>query len=106
MEMILVIVEYIRYSVEPEQAEHFEQAYEEAAGPLLASPNCLGYDVTRCTEEPTSYIVRIRWDSAEGHLEGFRKGAEFPRFFSLVKPFFNAIQEMRHYDIVGNHSRD
>jgi hemoglobin len=100
-----VIVEYVRYTVPAERAAQFEQAYEEAAGPLLASPNCLGYDVARCSEDPTSYVVRIHWDSAEGHLKGFRGGPEFARFFALVKPFFADIAEMRHYDIVSSHQR-
>jgi quinol monooxygenase YgiN len=100
-----MIVEYIRYNVQPEQAEQFEQAYEAAAEPLLASENCLGCDVTQCSEDRTKYIVRIGWDSAEGHMKGFRGGPQFPRFFELVKPFFENIEEMRHYDIVGSHSR-
>lgn len=101
-----MIVEYLRYTVPAEQAAQFEEAYRKAAVPLLASPNCLGYDVARCTEDPTSYIVRIHWDSAEGHLEGFRKGPEFPPFFALVKPFFSAIAEMRHYELVGEHPKN
>jgi len=80
-----VIVEYLRYTVPPEAAESFEQAYDQAATHLLASPHCLGYDVARCTEEPSSYIVRIHWDSAEGHIEGFRKSPQFPPFFELVR---------------------
>jgi quinol monooxygenase YgiN len=98
-----VIVEYIRYTVPADQATAFEQAYDEAGTYLLASPNCLGYDVARCTDEPTSYIVRIHWDSATGHIDGFRRSQQFPPFFALVKPFFSAIAEMRHYDVVGSH---
>jgi quinol monooxygenase YgiN len=100
-----VIVEYIRYTVPAEQVEQFERAYDEAAKHLLASPNCLGYDVARCSEEPASYIVRIHWDSSEGHIEGFRKSEHFPPFFALVKPFFADIAEMRHYDLVGTHPK-
>jgi quinol monooxygenase YgiN len=99
-----VIVEYLRYTVPPEQSTQFEQAYDQAAVHLLASPDCLGYDVARCSEEPASYIVRIHWDSAKGHLEGFRKSPQFPPFFALVKPFFSEVTEMRHYDVVGTHS--
>ncbi|HEX3650551.1 MAG TPA: antibiotic biosynthesis monooxygenase family protein [Pseudonocardiaceae bacterium] len=100
-----MIVEYIRYSVPPEQATHFEQTYEKAADYLLASPHCLGYDVARCVDEPASYIVRIHWDSAAGHIGGFRSSPRFRSFFELVKPFFPDIAEMRHYDLVGEHPR-
>ncbi|HEX4721106.1 MAG TPA: antibiotic biosynthesis monooxygenase family protein [Pseudonocardiaceae bacterium] len=100
-----MIVEYIRYTVPADQAAQFERAYDEAATHLLASPNCLGYDVARCSEEPASYIVRIHWDSSEGHIEGFRRSEHFAPFFALVKPFFAAIAEMRHYDLVGTHPK-
>jgi heme-degrading monooxygenase HmoA len=53
--------------------------------------------VSRGVEEPTHYIVRIEWDSLEGHEQGFRKSREFAGFFEAVKPFFEQIEEMRHY---------
>jgi len=34
----------------------------------------------------------------EGHEGGFRKEPQFHSFFDLVKPFFNQIQEMKHYE--------
>ena len=52
-----------------------------------------------CTEEAGVYIVRIEWDSAEGHLDGFRKSAEFKAFFDAVRPFFENIEEMHHYEV-------
>jgi hypothetical protein len=33
------------------------------------------------------------------HINGFRKSVVFPTFFANVKPFFDNIQEMRHYKI-------
>jgi len=95
-----VVVEYIRYQLAENQADTFVRAYEEAGEPLLASPHCLSYEVSRCTEESNHFIVRIEWDSAEGHLSGFRRSAEFQRFFGLIRPFVSAIAEMRHYDPV------
>lgn len=34
-----------------------------------------------------------------GHEEGFRKEPGFAAFFGKVKPFFQCIQEMKHYAI-------
>jgi quinol monooxygenase YgiN len=101
-----MIVEYLRYTVPEQEAGAFERAYAQAAEPLLASPNCMGYDVARCTDEPASYIVRIHWDSVEGHLEGFRKSRQFRPFFALVKPFVPLIAEMRHYQVLVDHFLD
>lgn len=90
-----MIVEYIRYEIV--DAEPFLLAYESARAALDESPHCLAYELSRCEEEPKSFILRIEWDSTEGHLQGFRKSARFAQFFAAVRPFVDAIREMRHY---------
>ena len=50
-------------------------------------------------EEPDKHIVRIEWDSAEGHLQGFRKSPDFKPFLDATGPFFSNIQEMTHYEV-------
>lgn len=94
-----MIVEYIRYRVDAEHRGSFLKAYEVAGESLRASAHCLGYELTECAEEKGSFILRIEWDSAEGHLQGFRKSPEFRPFFQAVQPFLNDIQEMRHYEL-------
>lgn len=94
-----MIVEYIRYRIGEARASEFEEAYRRAGDVLEASPNCESYEVSRCVEEPDNYVVRIEWDSQEGHLSGFRQSPEFRTFFEAVGPFVNDIEEMRHYDV-------
>jgi heme-degrading monooxygenase HmoA len=96
-----MVVEYIRYTVPLEQGAAFEAAYAEAVRALEADPRCLGHEVTRCVEDQSSYIVRLLWDSVEGHIEGFRKGPHFPPFLAAIRPFIPQIDEMRHYDYVS-----
>lgn len=43
--------------------------------------------------------VRIEWDSQDGHIKGFRTSPEFQTFYEAVRPFFNDIEEMRHYEV-------
>lgn len=93
-----MIVEYIRYTIPTERAAAFEAGYTAAQAALDASPHCLGWELARCAEEPTSYILRIEWDSADGHLHGFRQGPHFREFFAAIRPFVDDIQEMRHYE--------
>jgi quinol monooxygenase YgiN len=95
-----MVVEIIRYNITPESAEHFKQAYTEAGNYLNSSPYCLSYEIVQGIEEPNNFIVRIEWDSVEGHMQGFRMGPDFQLFFALVRPFFNAVLEMKHYSII------
>jgi quinol monooxygenase YgiN len=93
-----MVVEYIRYRIETARGDEFEGAYARAASSLEASSHCLAYEVARGVEDPASYVVRIEWDSVEGHEQGFRMSPEFREFFAAVKPFFDDIDEMRHYE--------
>ena len=91
-------VEYIRYTVaNPARGAELVAAYEIARRSLDAAPECLGYELTACEEDETSYILRIEWTSTAGHLQGFRKGPHFPAFFKAIGGFVKEIAEMRHY---------
>lgn len=98
-----MIVEYIRYKLKPpeETYDGFEAAYLAASSSLDASPHCLGYELTRCVEEQDRYILRIEWDSVEGHMTGFRLAPEFAPFFAAIKPYISQIEEMRHYTLTS-----
>ena len=99
-----MIVEYIRYKLnKPAEDSHesllrsFEAAYRAASSSLDASPHCLGYELSRCVEEQDRYILRIEWDSVEGHLTGFRRAPEFAPFLAAIRPYIGQIEEMQHY---------
>lgn len=93
-----MVVEYIRYRVPAVRHREFESAYAEAQAALEESPHCLAYEVSHGIEEPDNYVVRIEWDSVDGHEQGFRRSAGFAPFFAAVKPFFEQIEEMHHYE--------
>jgi quinol monooxygenase YgiN len=94
-----MIVEYTRYTIPQDRREAFEAAYADAQDALAGSEHCLAYELSRCVEDPTSYVLRIEWDSGDGHLQGFRRSPQFESFFAAVRPYVNEIEEMRHYDV-------
>ena len=92
-----MITEYIRYAIPHEQGSAFEAAYAAAAGSLTSSPYCVDFELSRCVEEPGSYILQIHWTSDTDHPDKFRAGPEFSTFFGHVRPYVDHIVEMRHY---------
>lgn len=92
-------VEIIRYTIPSEQQSAFEKAYREGGKFLEASPYCLSYEIIHGEEEPAHYIVTIHWTSIDDHLSKFRKSQAFAGFFNLVRPFYNNIEEMKHYNV-------
>ena len=95
-----MVIEYIRYEVPAARHSAFIAAYQEAAAELEASEHCVCYEISQGAEEPDHFVVRIEWDSIEGHEKGFRGSALFATFFVKVKPFFAEIKEMKHYHLI------
>ena len=110
-----MVVEYIRYKLSKhatdshaENSGGLEAAYRAASSSLDASQHCLSYELTRCVEERDRYILRIEWDSVEGHLAGFRRAPEFAGFLEAIRPYIGEIEEMQHYvltSVVKNKAR-
>ena len=94
-----MIVEYIRYPIEPARADELVEAYGRAATSLKESAHCLGFELSQCTEASGSFVLRITWDSEEGHLKGFRASPQFRPFFVAIEPYVKNIEEMRHYQL-------
>jgi len=90
-------VEYIRYELVAHQPDDLVRAYTIAADALRAAPECMAFELAQCEEAPHSFVLRIEWQSTDAHLQGFRKGPQFPPFLAAIKPFIAEIAEMRHY---------
>jgi heme-degrading monooxygenase HmoA len=75
-----MIVEYTRYAIALDRSDEFAAAYALASSALDTSEHCLAYELCRGVEEPENWILRIEWDSIEGHEHGFRSSPEFGPF--------------------------
>jgi quinol monooxygenase YgiN len=92
-----MIPEILRYKIPADQAVAFERDYALAGAALRASPHCLGFELLRSSKDPELYLLTILWDSAEGHLQGFRKSEQFQAFLPHVRPYLPNLLEMEHY---------
>jgi hypothetical protein len=54
-----MIVEYIRYTIDPGRTGEFDEAYRRGGALLEASPHCRRWEASRCVDEPEKQIVRI-----------------------------------------------
>ncbi len=96
-----MILEYIRYRIDESSAAEFEAAYARAADAMHKSEHCIDFELSRAVEKPDNYILRITWDSLDGHLTGFRGSELFRAFFAEVKNYVGAIDEMQHYELTS-----
>ena len=97
-EELAVIPEIIRYRISAEKSEAFLNDYAQAATALKQSPHAQGFELMRSSKDPELFLLVIRWDSAEGHMQGFRTSPQFKEFFAHIRPYVNDILEMEHYE--------
>ncbi|HEY9290149.1 MAG TPA: antibiotic biosynthesis monooxygenase [Microlunatus sp.] len=97
IKLIIVITEYIRYRIPADLADAFEADYARAVEELKTAPQCHDFELSRCLDDPASYLLRINWSSVEDHLQGFCGGTQFAPFFDAIGRYVDAIEETRHY---------
>jgi quinol monooxygenase YgiN len=92
-----MVLEYVRYKIPQEKRETFISNIKQASKIMKDSAFVLYTELTNSIKEEENFIWRIEWTSIEDQLNGFRNSKEFERFFRLVQPFLNNIQERNHY---------
>lgn len=95
-----MIVEYLRYTIDEARQTTFIADYKNGAVPLQSSEYCVSYEFCQCVEDPSKFIIRIQWTSADDHLKKFRGSSEFKEFFTHIKRYLDDIDEMRHYRVI------
>lgn len=89
--------EIIRYKISADRHTEFLKSYADAGNYLQDSEYCIGYEIIQGEEEPDNFIVTIYWTSTEEHINGFRKSGQFGAFLTLIRQYYNNIEEMKHY---------
>lgn len=95
-----MVTEIIRYQLPAEDAPQFLDAYRRAATHLLADSHCLGVDILHGIDSPNRVVIRIEWDSIEGHEVHFTGGPHFEPFISHLRPYLQYVVEMEHYESI------
>lgn len=95
---ITMTPEILRYRIPADRDAAFRDAYAKAGAVLRESPHCLGFELLHSTRDAELYLLTIDWDSADGHVQGFRKSPAFGEFLRHVKPFIENLLEMEHYE--------
>ena len=95
-----MVLEIADFAVLPGKEDEFVAAVREALAYVTDTPGCRSARVTRGVESPSRFVLLIEWDSLEAHSVGFRESENFPRWRSVVGPFFDGAPRVEHFDDV------
>lgn len=86
--------------VKPGKTAEFQAAFAEAKSLIASMPGFLGLELQRCVEADHRYVLLVRWNRLEDHIEGFRRSHEYERWRSLLHHFYDPFPAVEHYEPV------
>lgn len=92
-----MVLELAILDVVPGEEAAFEAAFREAQALLAGSPGYRSHELGRCLENPSRYVLLVRWERLEDHTEGFRGSPEYERWRALLHHFYRPFPDVEHY---------
>ena len=93
-----MVLEHVPISVIPGREAEFEAAFDTARHLVAAAHGFRSLRLSRCVEEPSSYLLLIEWDTLADHVEGFRNSPAFSEWRALVGPLWDPLPTVTHFD--------
>ena len=98
--IVRVITEHALLSVRPGMEGEFESAFGKAKSFIGSMPGFHGLTLSRCIENPATYLLLVEWARLEDHTEGFRGSAEYQEWRALLHHFYAPFPTVEHYEHV------
>ncbi len=91
-----MIIEHAWLAVTPGREEEFAASILPALSIIEAAPGCHGAEVRQQIEDPSTFLLLVRWDSVEAHM-GFRGLPSFETWRSQTLPFYARPAVVTHF---------
>ena len=78
----------------------FEEAFGHAQSIIASMGGYLGHELQRCVENPSRYILLVRWQTLSDHTVGFRESREYLEWKRLLHHFYDPFPTVEHFEQV------
>lgn len=91
-----MILEHAVLHVRDGEGDAYERALVEALALIETAPHCYGAEVRRQIEDPNVFLLEVRWESVQAHLD-FRATELFGAWRDLTHHFFDVAPDVSHF---------
>ena len=91
-----MITEHAWLPVTPGREEEFAAAVVTALPVIESAPGCHGAEVRRQIEDPSTFLLLVRWSSVEAHMD-FRATELFDTWRQLTHSFYERPPTVTHF---------
>ncbi|MDH2904035.1 MAG: antibiotic biosynthesis monooxygenase [Actinomycetota bacterium] len=94
-----MIIEHAWLPVTPGREEQFAASIAAALPIIESAPGCHGAEVRRQIENPSTFLLLVRWTSVEAHMD-FRSSPSFEAWRAQTHPFYESPATVTHFSDV------
>ena len=91
-----MLFEIARIQIKPGMEADFERGVAQALPLFRRARGCTGLRLLKSVEQPTTYALRVAWETLEDHTVHFRGSADFQEWRRLVGDCFAAPPQVEH----------
>ena len=95
-----MILEVAQLDVIPGSEAAFEAAFAEAQQIIASVDGYISHELQRCVEQPSRYVLLVRWRTLADHTVGFRESPEYQQWRKLLHHFYDPSPTVLHYESV------
>jgi len=95
-----MILEVARLDIISGQERNFQADFSTAQSILAAMKGYIGHELQQCIENPSRYILMVRWETLEDHTKGFRHSPEYQEWKKLLHRYYDPFPEVEHYQSI------
>jgi heme-degrading monooxygenase HmoA len=93
-----MIIEHALLPVAPGEEEAFEEAMRQALPVIESAKGCHGASIQRQIENPSTFLLLVRWESVEAHMAVFRNSEIFQQWRLLTHHFYVTPPTVTHFE--------
>ena len=95
-----MILELALLDVRPGEENAFEAAFAQAQSIIASMQGYVSHELQRCVENPSRYVLLVRWRTLSDHTEGFRGSSEYREWKRLLHHFYDPFPTVEHFEPV------
>ena len=97
-----MILEAAVFNIKEGTKDDFENSFQQAQLVISQANGYLCHQLHNCLENKNKYLLLVKWQTLEDHMEGFRKSELFQQWRSIIGPYFDSPPAVEHYELKFN----
>lgn len=94
-----MVVEIAILEAKPGEADNMRKGLEAARKIISQANGYIDSTFQQGIEDPNRFVLYIKWQTVEDHMNGFRQGPLFPAWRSHWAQYMGGTPNVQHYQV-------